>query len=63
MIDKLFVDTVVNRHHEKFFINILKGLNSNFEPIDLIEGITKLIPRLTSYLENSGIFFEKSIEI
>jgi hypothetical protein len=43
-------------------INILKGLNSHFEPIDLIKGITKLIPRLTSYLENSGIFFEKSIE-
>jgi hypothetical protein len=43
-------------------INILSGLNANFESIDLTEVITKLIPRLKTYLENSGVFFEKSLE-
>jgi hypothetical protein len=43
-------------------INILSGLSAHFEPIDLTEVITKLIPRLKAYLENSGVFFEKSLE-
>jgi hypothetical protein len=43
-------------------LNILSGLNSHFESIDLKEIITKLMPQLKSYLENSGFFFEKSLE-
>ena len=43
-------------------LNILSGLNSHFQTIDLKEAVTKLIPQLTSYIENSGIFFEKSLE-
>ena len=43
-------------------LNILSGLNAHFEPIDLMAAITKLIPRLKAYLENSGFFFEKSLE-
>ena len=43
-------------------LNILSGLNAHFEPIDLMAAITKLIPRLKAYLENSGVFFEKSLE-
>jgi len=43
-------------------INILSSLSANFEPIDLTEVITKLIPRLKAYLENAGVFFEKSLE-
>ena len=41
---------------------ILNGLNSHLEPIDLRNIITKLMPRLKSYLENSGIFLEKYLE-
>ena len=43
-------------------LNILNSLNSYFEPIDLTEVITKLIPRLKAYLENPGVFFEKYLE-
>lgn len=43
-------------------INILNNLNAHFESIDLTEAITKLIPRLKSFLENSGLFFEKRLE-
>jgi hypothetical protein len=43
-------------------LNIFNGLTSNFESIDLKNVITQLIPQLKAYLENSGIFFEKSIE-
>jgi len=41
---------------------ILNGLNSHLEPIDLRNIITNLMPRLKSYLENSGIFLEKYLE-
>ena len=43
-------------------INILKELNSYFESFDLEKVVTKLIPQLKAYLENSGVFFEKSLE-
>jgi hypothetical protein len=43
-------------------LNILNGLNSHLEPIDLRNIITQLMPRLESYLENSGIFLEKYLE-
>lgn len=46
----------------KFILNILSGLNDHFEPVDLKEVIAKLIPLLKSYLENSGVFFEKFLE-
>jgi hypothetical protein len=42
--------------------NILGRLNTYFEPINLMEVITKLMPQLKAYLENSGVFFEKSLE-
>jgi len=37
-------------------------LNAYFEPINLMEAITKLMPQLKAYLEKSGVFFEKSLE-
>ena len=43
-------------------LNILRRLNTYFEPINLTIDITKLISRLKASLENSGFFFEKSIE-
>jgi hypothetical protein len=43
-------------------INILNGLNSYFESFDLEKMVTKLIPQLKAYLENSGVFFEKYLE-
>jgi hypothetical protein len=42
--------------------NILASLNAYFEPIELKEIISELLPRLKSHFENSGIFFEKSLE-
>ena len=42
--------------------NILASLNAYFEPIELKEIISDLLPRLRSHFENSGIFFEKSLE-
>ena len=41
---------------------ILNGLNSNYEFFDLEKVVTKLIPQLKAYLENSGIFLEKYLE-
>jgi hypothetical protein len=46
----------------KYIANILDGLSSYFESFDLEKIVTKLIPQLKAYLENSGVFFEKSLE-
>jgi hypothetical protein len=46
----------------KSIVNILNVLNTYYEPIELKDAIANLIPRLKSYLENSGIFFEKNLE-
>ena len=43
-------------------LNILNGLTSHFEPINLNKSILGLIPQLKSFIENSGLFFEKSLE-
>ena len=42
--------------------NVLANLNTYFEPFGLKEIIAELLPRLKSYFENSGIFFEKALE-
>jgi len=42
--------------------NILATLNAYFEPYELKEIISGLLLRLRSHFENSGIFFEKSLE-
>jgi hypothetical protein len=42
--------------------NVLARLNSYFEPFELKEIMAELLPRLKSHFENSGIFFEKSLE-
>jgi len=42
--------------------NVLATLNAYFEPFELKEIIAGLLPRLKSHFENSGIFFEKSLE-
>ena len=42
--------------------NILANLNAYFKPIELKEIMADLLPRLRSHFENSGIFFEKSLE-
>jgi hypothetical protein len=47
---------------EDFIVNIFKSLASYYEPIDLTKEITNIVSRLKSYLENSGAFFEKSLE-
>jgi hypothetical protein len=56
------LDAQVGKSISKSIINILNRLNTYYEPIELKEGIAKLIPRLKSYLENSGVFFEKNLE-
>ena len=42
--------------------NILATLNAYFEPYELKEIFSDLLPRFRSHFENSGIFFEKSLE-
>jgi hypothetical protein len=42
--------------------SIINDLGYHFEPIDLKEIIAKLVPRLKAYIENSGMFLEKSLE-
>jgi hypothetical protein len=42
--------------------NVLARLNSYFEPFELKEIMAELLPRLKSHFDNSGIFFEKSLE-
>lgn len=44
------------------FINVLNRLSSHFQSFDLKENIANLIPQLASYIENSGLFFEKRLE-
>ena len=56
------LDAQVGKPIPKSIVNILDRLNTYYEPIELKEAIAKLIPRLKSYLENSGVFFEKSLE-
>ena len=56
------LDAQIGKSIPKSIINILNALNTYYEPIELKEAIAKLTPRLKSYLENSGVFFEKSLE-
>lgn len=39
----------------------MAALQSHFEPLDIGESAAKLVPKLKSLVENSGIFFEKKI--
>ena len=56
------VESQAGKSMPQSIINVLSGLSAHYEPIDLTEVITKLMPRLKAYLENAGIFFEKSLE-
>ncbi|NNK83956.1 MAG: hypothetical protein HKO91_00170 [Desulfobacterales bacterium] len=50
---------------EKLPANIksaLLNIHSHFEPLNISSNISKLIPQLKSYIENSGIYFEKKLE-
>jgi len=46
----------------KSILNILRSLNSHFASFDLINVMSEAVPRLKSYVDNSGIFFEKMLE-
>lgn len=41
---------------------LLTTLNSHCEPLDLNEPVLKLVPKLKTLVEDSGIFFEKKIQ-
>lgn len=51
-----------NKKIPSSIFNTLASLNAYFEPFELKEIIAELLPRLKSHFENSGIFFEKSLE-
>jgi hypothetical protein len=51
-----------NKKNPSSIFNVLASLNAYFEPFELKEIIAELLPRLKSHFENSGIFFEKSLE-
>jgi hypothetical protein len=42
--------------------NALLNIHSHFEPLNISSNISKLIPQLKSYIENSGIFFESKLK-
>jgi len=42
--------------------NALLKIHSHFEPLNISSNISKLIPQLKSYIENSGIYFENKLE-
>jgi hypothetical protein len=42
--------------------NALLNIHSHFEPLNISSNISKLIPQLKSYIENSGIYFENKLE-
>jgi len=46
----------------KSILNILESLNSHFESFDLMKVMSEAVPRLKSYVDNSGIFLEKMLE-
>lgn len=46
----------------KSILNILERLNSHFESFDLMKVMSEAVPRLKSYVDNSGIFLEKMLE-
>jgi len=41
--------------------NLLSTLRSHFQPLDIGQDALKLVPRLKSLIEDSGIFFEKKL--
>jgi hypothetical protein len=43
-------------------VNILNRLNFYFQSIDINKSMAELLPQLRSFIENSGLFFEKSLE-
>ncbi len=55
-------DSAGGKNTPSSIFNIFEKLNAYFEPFELKDLITDLLPRLKSHLENSGIFFEKSLE-
>jgi len=42
--------------------NALLNIHSHFEPLNISSNISKLIPQLKAYIENSGILFENKME-
>jgi hypothetical protein len=44
------------------FPNVLSALNAHFESLDLRESVSVIFARLKSYVENSGLLFEKLLE-
>jgi hypothetical protein len=56
------IDLSGNKKITSSIFNILASLNAYFEPFELKEIMAELLPRLKSHFENSGIFFEKSLE-
>jgi hypothetical protein len=54
--------SLADKSKDPFIINIIGRLNKYYESIDLTKEITSIVVRLTSYLKNSGVFFEKSLE-
>ena len=54
--------TIGTKNAPASIFNVLARLNAYFEPFELKDIVAELRPRLKSHFENSGIFFEKSLE-
>ena len=57
-----FLESQTSKTIPKPILNVLSVLNAHFESFDLEKIITEMMPRLKSYVDNSGIFFEKMLE-
>ncbi len=57
-----FLESQTAKTIPKPILNVLNALNAHFESFDLEKIITEMMPRLKSYIDNSGIFFEKMLE-
>jgi hypothetical protein len=51
-----------DKYKPNSILNILNGLLFYFETIDLNKPLVAIIPQLKAFIENSGFFFEKSLE-
>jgi hypothetical protein len=57
-----FLESRTAKSTPKDILNIFKSLCSHFESFDLEKMAADIMPRLKSYVDNAGFFFEKMLE-
>lgn len=57
-----FLESQVAKTIPKNILHIFRGISAHLEPFDLTKIVAEIMPRLKSYVDNSGLFFEKTLE-